>query len=424
MSTDSSYWVAWSITFFVGLIWWIVVHFTVVPLTRNILEFTIQKFNHHSYLLQMIQQIENSAKSRSGIDKLYNLRRYFKSQVYCLIATASGAYIFLTEYRSWPMSLLHHWSPLNFVFFTIAVTYWLVAGVEDFLAGEEVSSQLNVQPGETRAGLNEDWLFCLFSHHSITILAYMWSIVTHKLGGLCVMGLLFEAPVLLLNMRDIAAGFEQELDYPYRRLSRFKFTAFYIILMITFHLCRTTFCLLWPISLIIWRSELATLPLLSQIAYHYFGLSFNAVLLSALKIYFHRYILEDMVRMRIILQITLWKLLQIDHEQIEDYFRAEGVRMRLEALQGQEEPHEQHTVDQQESSISIAIQMQDMGEGNGVGLLTRLEAQVGAANDEQRPRRCGMDDDDYLLDDSPAESLESRDNMEMRMLLQPKDMVK
>ena len=298
------------------------------------LEHTTRVFNYKSYVLQMIQTVHSRADSPTGLRKLYNLRRHFRSQVYCAIATVSGAYIFIKEYRSWPIALLHHWSPSNLVLFTIAVTYWLVTCVEDLLASEEVSSQLTVLPGEKKENITGGYLTGLFTHHFVTLFAYMWSISTKKLGGLCVIGLLFEAPVLLMNFRDIAAAFEEELDYPYQRLPRWKFTVFNIAWMLVFHLCRTMFCLLWPISLIIWRPQLRTLPMGSQIIYHYLGASFNIVAFTLIANYVHRYMLEDMVRMKIISRERFWQLMKVDQAMVARFLLAEEAEEKRRGLPG------------------------------------------------------------------------------------------
>ena len=273
---------------------WAAVHSAVVPVTEYIL--TLFPRGRESALYLMIQKVKKQAFETSDMKKLYNMRRLFRSQVYCLFASSTGLYMLYAEYGSnWPMCLLHHWPPTNVFLFELAVANWLFAFYEDAICGDEVTAHMTLLPDEERSMLSTNFRCGLMMHHSVTIFAYAWSLNTHYLGGLCVFGLCFETPVFIMNIRDICAAFDQELGSPYRSVKITTMKLYSYMLQILFHSCRTSFCLLWPLSIIIWRKELATVPLMSRIVYHCLGALFcyvNAVLFVS---FLTRYMMDDMV---------------------------------------------------------------------------------------------------------------------------------
>jgi len=165
-----------------------------------------------------------------------------------------------------------------------------------------VISHMTIPPGKEKVTF-ERFSQGLFYHHIFTIFAFTWSLCTHKLSGLCIFGLLFEVPVVLLSMRDIFASYEVEFrGFPWksglcRGCNGMGFKIYMASVMILFIIFRGVACFLWPLSLVIWRDVLATLPVGSQIVYHLLGVMFCFVNIVVFFSYVTRYIMEDMVRM-------------------------------------------------------------------------------------------------------------------------------
>ena len=282
----------------------------------------------------MIKTVKQQAQEDpSDCIKLFNMRRLFRSQVYCLFATIAGLYMLLTEYTNWPMGLLHHWSPINVPLFELAAANWMLAIIEDVSCQEAVVAHLLILPGERTFELEGSFGGSLIGHHVLTISAYMWSLYTHYLGGLCVFGLCFEAPVLIMNIRDIIAAFEKELQFPF--FTSLQLNCYYTTVHLLFHACRSIFTLLWPLSLIIWRKELATVPLVSRIIYHFFGALFCYVNATLYFYFLNRFKWEDRFRMGIVDRETYWKRVLVSQENIDSFIADEAIeadRIKLSAI--------------------------------------------------------------------------------------------
>lgn len=136
----------------------------------------------------------------------------------------------------------------------------------------------------------------LMWHHVITIFAYGFSYYTHYLGGLCMFGLIFEIPIVFMNIRDIVACFDKELLHPWRYASKLVFRLYSNLVSVLFIAARFGPCLLWPLSLLIWRKNLSAIPWYAQVVYHYLGALFIYINITVLRKYVNRYILEDIVR--------------------------------------------------------------------------------------------------------------------------------
>ena len=201
------------------------------------------------------------------------MRRLLRSEVYCLFATTAGIYVFYNEYEKFPMDLLHHWGPYHCYIFEVACAHWIFSIGEDFLVGEEIINHIIPLPDE-RPDLYGWMLNGLMVHHVITIFAYSWCLATHKLSGLCIFGLMFEAPILLLNVRDLWACFEKEFLHPFKSMTQREVSIFIGVQYLLWHIFRTLPCLLYPLSLLIWRPQLNTVPLYSRLVYHILGLLF------------------------------------------------------------------------------------------------------------------------------------------------------
>lgn len=302
---------------------WIGAHYAVVPVMENIL--LSLPGGKTSKLYIMIQRVKSKAENDGQLKKLYNLRRHFRSQVYCIFASTAGFYLLFTTYSSnYPHCWLHDWNPLGTVFFEIAAANWMFACMEDAICEEEVTNHMLLMPSEPdRMDFAEGFLNNLFNHHFLTIFAYSWALYSRYLGGLCCFGLIFETPVILINMRDICAAFAEELDFPHRHFTIGAFRLYSYTLQFLFHTCRTSFCLLWPISLAIWREELNTVPIWSRVVYHILGLSFCIVNFMLLSYHFTRYTLDDTVRAGLLSRETFWRMMREKEEVITKFLEKE-----------------------------------------------------------------------------------------------------
>jgi hypothetical protein len=92
--------------------------------------------------------------------------------------------------------------------------------------------------------------------------------------------------------------------------------------------------MLWPISIIFWRSQLTTVPLVSRVIYHLLGFVFGYVNLAIPLLFFRRYQLEDQERIGLITregryqkmkELNLWHSDQeIDERAILEQREGEG----------------------------------------------------------------------------------------------------
>lgn len=155
-------------------------------------------------------------------------------------------------------------------------TYYMYIYVSIYNIGKEIVGHIMLSPGnEEQERLSyTNGLMC---HHIITIFAYGFSYYTHYLGGLCMFGLIFEIPIVILNIRDIIACFNQELLYPWKYCHKIVFIIYSNVIIILFVITRFGPCLLWPLSLFIWRNELFQLPLYVQLIYHSLGMSISYI---------------------------------------------------------------------------------------------------------------------------------------------------
>lgn len=236
--------------------------------------------------------------TRAGARRLGNMKRLVRSEIYCLFAASAGMYVFYTEYKDFPMDLLHHWGPYHSYLFEIACGHWLFSLIEDYLVGEEVIAHV-IPLQDERPELYGWMLNGLLVHHVITAFAYSWCLATHKLGGLCIFGLMFETPILLLNVRDLWACFEKEFMSPLSTMSKQGVSTFVGSMYFLWHVFRTIPCFLYPLSILIWRPELNTLSIHSRVVYHFLGLLFCYVNFELIFGIIPRVMLDDWMRAKL-----------------------------------------------------------------------------------------------------------------------------
>jgi hypothetical protein len=264
----------------------------------------------------MLNTLKNQALQQKSAKRLTNFSRILRSQIYCIFSISMGLK-FIFDYKSWPMDLLTFWNPNLTIAFEVAIGHWICSILEDGFCDDEVISHIILLPNENRSNLHSNYSSGLLAHHILTIFAYSYSLSTHDLSGLCVFGFLFETPIILLNIRDLLAIFEIELNNPWKITNSTVYYQIYLILFsCLFHLTRTFFSLLWPFSLFFWLTKISKLSTYSQLVYHFLGFSFCYVNYIVYNTYIKRGTIDDLLRVEFISEET-WRKMQgvknIDH---------------------------------------------------------------------------------------------------------------
>lgn len=212
--------------------------------------------------------------------QLRNLCRLIRSQIYCLTATIGGLYSLLVAPYShqWPSSFVSNWISFMDYLFCSAIAHWVLSILEDLSVGNEIYRSTNLS-SQYQFELYLFFIVGLISHHFFAIFAYYWCMHIHHLSGLAVLGCLYEFPVLLLNYREMAINYPQLFPSGATVFtSRTSLTIFWILLHISWHFTRTLGCILYIVSLILWRNEIAAaIPPDSLIVYHLLGIGFNYI---------------------------------------------------------------------------------------------------------------------------------------------------
>lgn len=306
-------WVAIRIALFLAL--WSAVHFLILPSVAVLMHHLVPG-GRRSIVCTLIERVSAQAQQSNDARKLLNLRRHFRSELYCLFAFPMGVYLLCRYYRNWPHDLLYHWNLEISISFEIAASYWMFSFYEDIACNEETIAHMKLVPGENLLVQRDSYMFGLYGHHTVTLIAYFWALVTQRLSGLCVFGLLFEGPVLLMNIRDVMAAFEKELGNPYQYLQQRHVVQYNVALLVVFLLCRTMSCLTWPVSLILWLRAIGKLSTASQVILHYLGASFTYVNFLLLYKYVYRYYLDDLTRVGALSELEYWRLMKVGERKI------------------------------------------------------------------------------------------------------------
>lgn len=150
------------------------------------------------------------------------LGHLLRSQLYNVFAVGSGATLL------WRCSsiadLFHLYTPLHEVAFVVALGHWLVSLVEDYASTPESFRTRFVHPVTLRVaggvsaqrlpGVMGRVLFRIsLAHHTVASVAYAFLLLRRTLGGMGAIGLIYEAPVLLINVRELLVDFDEEVRW-------------------------------------------------------------------------------------------------------------------------------------------------------------------------------------------------------------------
>lgn len=225
------------------------------------------------------------------------LRRLLRAQVYYMVATVMGASLLYFDGRYPWMAFIrvdkaHHPDVLHdFLYieagegarvcFAAALVHWLVSIVEDAASWRYLVA---FSPDEDRITLASRYrcqmsflMLCgYFWHHIVTFGAYAYCLYTRRLAILCCMGLQFEMPVMLFNVREFVVGFEAEINECFGgsvmlRIGRCRARIWWILTSLAVLWSRYGCLLLYVWSRIYWEDELAAVPAYVRTPYHFFG---------------------------------------------------------------------------------------------------------------------------------------------------------
>ena len=222
-------------------------------------------------------------------------RRLVRSQFYYTFAAISGWILLFARYDlisyftlnrdARPVEgMLEIWHSSFDIPFAVAVAHWCVSFVEDFACRDLLSADIKnaKMPNGSQVKLEFDADKALFVayciHHVATAGAYLWSLETHSLSALCVLGLVFETPVIFLNVREFVVIFDKDMGGIIKNKIETKFlpTTWNIILFTVLG-CRFNATVIYVWSLLFWRDEVAELGASSWFVYHILAIFFSVL---------------------------------------------------------------------------------------------------------------------------------------------------
>lgn len=107
------------------------------------------------------------------------------------------------------MNLLVDTAPLHAAVLTMGISNWLVAFWEDAQSYSFLGRVFRSPDSECPCFLNSFMYSGYAMHHFTAIFAFGFCLATGKLGGLCSIGLFFEAPFILATWRELALTSER-----------------------------------------------------------------------------------------------------------------------------------------------------------------------------------------------------------------------
>ena len=178
------------------------------------------------------------------------LRRLVRSQMYYVGASVAGAKLLYDSDLHSADDLLHRFGPLHQVAFSAALAHWVVAFFEDASTGDSFKL---TQRGAKHAWDGSACLFWLYlAHHVAAGFCFGYCLRTRTLGAIGAIGLLFEAPVAFVNVREVAALLRGCVE---RRMLEWVWCAAALLVLP----CRFGGTALYVHSLVHWRAALGQL---------------------------------------------------------------------------------------------------------------------------------------------------------------------
>jgi len=201
-------------------------------------------------------------------------RRLCRSQVYCLLAVVGGVHL-LCLCRWQAHDLLYMFSRKHQVLFSMAAAHWIVAIWEDIKSQSFLHAGLGAFSTLDREGkVNISvFLMCAYIvHHFVACCCFLLVLHFRTCTGLGAFGLMFEAPVLLMNHREFAVC---AATPPKWFRSPLTLKQFWQALMMLFWTARGSASMTYLYSLVYWRADLNRMSVEERVVYHYMAIFFT-----------------------------------------------------------------------------------------------------------------------------------------------------
>lgn len=148
---------------------------------------------------------DDTAKTSEAASLKRYRRRVRRHVAYYSVATLTGA-VLLCQWYNWPRDLLLGFSAAHRMFFTMSVGNWVVCLWEDWQSYAFLGQGMPEMNWVMYAGYT--------CHHCIALFAFGICLCTRKLGGLCAIGLFFEASWILVTLRELGVAKARSRGWP------------------------------------------------------------------------------------------------------------------------------------------------------------------------------------------------------------------
>jgi hypothetical protein len=202
------------------------------------------------------------------------LSRLVRGMVYSVFALACGIILLLRCRSLW--DLCRVFTPLHDIAFLVALGHWLVSFVEDWLATNRAFIiRWPNNPGLERLALARgthkvNRYGCLV-HHLMAAAAFAFLRRTRLLGGMGAIGLLYEGPIIAMNLREMLVDFEDPLGWSRKLGGRRALRAVALSTLALFLPCRFGGDAVYVYALVWYDRGLGRLPHHVQVACHAFA---------------------------------------------------------------------------------------------------------------------------------------------------------
>ncbi|CAJ1328636.1 unnamed protein product [Effrenium voratum] len=206
-------------------------------------------------------------------------RRLCRSQIYCGLAVAGGLRLLL-GCRWSAADLLYSFSAEHQVLFSMAVAHWLVSVWEDSMNWTFLRGGLSARDTQNGADPSRFLWQAYLVHHLVAAVAFGAALRLQVCTGLAAFGLVFEMPVLYMNLREFIVYADTPVEW-FRDLRRVEL--FWGTLLLWFRLARGVPTLVYFYSLIFWYEDIGKLSTKEAWMYHGMAIFFTAAPLEGIR---------------------------------------------------------------------------------------------------------------------------------------------
>lgn len=185
-----------------SMLLWYALHWTLDPESGALCKF-------RTCCVSLRKDARSGYKDPCGL--LCQRRKLKRMTIYCTLASLAATIFLVRAFASKDAmeETCCGYTPGHQVAFAVAAGHWIVDVWEDWCSRDHLGQGLD-SGGLTLFPLNlcckpyQVMLVMYTIHHVVTAFAYCFALLTHSFGGVCVQGLLFELPVVLMSRRDLA----------------------------------------------------------------------------------------------------------------------------------------------------------------------------------------------------------------------------